>query len=185
MGAARRAKDPRNLSAIGATLKEERMNVGMTQAEVAKHFNVSLKTLRNLEQGVGGVSISTASQILAYFGKELRVGELVMSPVATEKSRPRKDHILEVLRLVAPVLRKKYFVKTYALFGSCARDEADKNSDIDIAVTFTEPVGFEVLGKITTLLETLFEGRAVDLVDEQKMRAEVKKQAKKEFIYVD
>lgn len=172
------------LSLIGATLKEERMTVGMTQEQIAKQFNVSLKALRNLEQGKGGVSLSTASQILEYFGKELRVGDIILAPSRPPKRRPRPNQVLETLRMVKPVLEKKFNVETLALFGSCARDESTNRSDIDLAVNFKEPPSFSLLGRMTTFLETLFDGRRVDLVEMKKMIPSVARSAEKEFIYV-
>lgn len=170
--------------AIGAMLKDERRRVGLTQTEAAEQFKISLKTLRNLEQGVGGVSLATTSKILAYFGKELRFGDIVVSPKQIVPSRPRKHLILETLALVRPVLIKKFHVSKLSLFGSAARDEAKKGSDIDLAITFDCEADFELIGKLTAFLETLFDGQKVDLVDERKMLSAVKQTAKADFIHV-
>jgi len=168
------------LSHIGAALKEERMTFGMTQEQVSKQFEVSLKALRNLEQGKGGVPLSTVSQILKYFGKELRVGDIVIAPTRLPKNRPRLMPVLEALRLVKPVLEKKFKVESMAVFGSCARDQATNKSDIDLAVRFNEAPSFSTLGRMTTFLEALFNGRKVDLVEMDKMLPEVVLTAKKE-----
>jgi hypothetical protein len=49
------------------------------------------------------------------------------------------------------------------LFGSVSRDEAREESDIDLMVEFSKPVGlFEFIGLQTRLAELL--GRRVDLV---------------------
>lgn len=175
---------PANLSLIGSALKQERIALGLTQKKAAEQFQISLKALRNLEQGKEGVTLSTLVKILRYFGRELRVGEIVMSPRRSPASRPRPHQILRELRLVKPVLEKKFGVKSVALFGSCARDEATKKSDVDIAVTFRNPPTFSLLGRLTVFLETIFEGRKVDLVEEEKMIAAVAHNAKKDFIYV-
>lgn len=180
----RKASRPAELSAIGAVLKDERMKLGMTQAQVAKQFGISLKVLRNLEQGVGSVSFASVLKVLELFGKELRVGDIVMSPRKQSKSRPRRDNILKTLKLVKPILDKKFNVESIALFGSCARDKAKKTSDIDIAVRFSERPGFTVLGKLTVFLETLFDGNKVDLVEFDKMKPAVRKDAEEDFVYV-
>lgn len=172
------------LAQLGDTLREERRTLGMTQEQAAKQFKVSLKALRNLEQGYGGVTMTTAAKIFEYFGKQLRVGDMVTSSPKPNLKRPRRELILETLQLVKPVLQKKFSVERIALFGSCARDEASKFSDIDIAVNFHSPPTFSTLGRLTIFLETLFEGRKVDLVELEKMVPEVKKTAKKDLIYV-
>lgn len=172
------------LTAIGAALKEERMTLGMTQVQVANKFGISLKALRNLEQGIGSVSFSTVLEILKIFGKEIRIGDFVVSPKPPPKSRPRKKRILEVLRLVRPVLKKKFGIEEIALFGSCARDKAKTNSDVDIAVRFSEPPSFTTIGRVVTFLETLLDGHKVDLVEFDKMIPEVLASARQDLIYV-
>ena len=172
------------LAIIGDALKEERRLLGMTQEQIAQQFKISLKSLRNLEQGYGGVPLATVAKILEYMGKQLRVGDIVSSPSQTSKSRPRKKQILETLELVKPVLIKKFSVEKIALFGSCARDNATKKSDIDIAIKFSKSPTFSSLGKLTLFLETLFDGRKIDLVEFDKMIPEVATKAKSDFTYV-
>lgn len=94
------------LELIGDALREERRLLGLTQEQAARQFKVSLKALRNLEQGYGGVTLTTASKILEYMGKQLRVGDIVTSPVNKPVKRPRRQQILETLELVKPVLQK-------------------------------------------------------------------------------
>lgn len=183
-GTPRTSSRPSKLSHIGATLKEDRMTFGMTQEQVAKQFGVSLKSLRNLEQGRDGVSLSTTSQILKYFGKELRVGDIVISPARIKRKRPRLQPVLETLRMVKPVLETKFHVESLILFGSCARDQATNKSDIDLAVTFTESPTFSTLGRMTVFLETLFEGCKVDLVEKTKLIPDVLQTAKRDFVNV-
>ncbi|MBX2986997.1 MAG: XRE family transcriptional regulator [Bdellovibrionaceae bacterium] len=172
------------LALIGEALKEERRLLGMTQAQAARQFKISLKALRNLEQGYGGVTLATASQILEYMGKQLRVGDIIASPANQPMKRPRRKQILETLELVKPVLQKKFSVDKIALFGSCARDEATKNSDIDLAIHFSKPPTFSSLGRLTVFLEALFDGRKTDIVEFKKMIPEVATKAKRDFIYV-
>lgn len=172
------------LAIIGHVLKEERRLLGMTQEQAAKQFKISLKVLRNLEQGYGGVTLAAASRILEYMGKQLRVGDIVSSSTNKNLKRPRKQQVLDTLELVKPVLTKKFSVEKIALFGSCARDEATKKSDIDIAVHFSKLPTFSSLGRLTVFLEALFDGRKVDLVEFEKMLPEIATQAKRDFIYV-
>ena len=156
----------------------------MTQEQAARQFKISLKALRNLEQGYGGVTLATVSKIFEYMGKQLRVGDIVTSSVHKPTKRPRRQKVLETLELVKPVLKKKFAVEKIALFGSCARDEATKNSDLDIAINFLKPPTFSSLGRLTAFLEALFDGRKIDLVEFERMIPEVATRAKRDFIYV-
>ena len=172
------------LIVIGDALKEERRLLGMTQEQAAKQFKISLKALRNLEQGYGGVTLATTSKILEFLGKQLRVGDIVSVPANKNLKRPRKELVLDTLDLIKPVLKKKFSVEKIALFGSCARDEATKNSDIDIAIQFSTPPTFNSIGRLTVFLEAMFDGRKIDLVEFDKMIPEVAEKAKLDFIYV-
>lgn len=169
---------------IAQTLKQERKLLGLTQQQAASQLSISLKVLRNLEQGKGGVTLETASNILRLLGKELRIGDIVVPTRSKSKVRPRRDHVLETLRLVKPVLEKKFGIKSAFLFGSCARDEAKKDSDIDLALVFDSTPSFSTLGRLSAFLETLFDGTNVDIVESDKMKPNVAKAAKKDFIRV-
>lgn len=173
-----------DLTAIGVAIKTERKKLGMTQVQVSEQLGVSLKSLRNLEQGYGGVSIATALNILEMFGKEIRVGDIVVSPTKAPNKRPRKQRVIETLTLIKPILEKKFNIVEIALFGSCARDKAKKGSDIDIAVKYSVPPDLTTIGKLIVFLETLFDGHKVDIVEFEKMIPEVKVSAKEDFIYV-
>jgi predicted nucleotidyltransferase len=130
------------------------------------------------------VTLTTASKILEYMGKQIRVGDIVSSPTNKQLKKPKRQHIIETLELVKPVLEKKFSVERIALFGSCAREQASKNSDIDIAVHLSKAPTFSSLGRLTVFLESLFDGRKVDLVEFEKMIPEVANTAKVDFIYV-
>jgi predicted nucleotidyltransferase len=49
-----------------------------------------------------------------------------------------KDIILDFLRTQKPLLKKKFGVTKIALFGSYARNEAKKSSDIDLLIEVTK-----------------------------------------------
>ena len=51
------------------------------------------------------------------------------------------ETILEKLKAHKPELQKKYPVSRVGVFGSYARGEATSNSDIDIALEITGPMG--------------------------------------------
>jgi len=173
------------LSTLADAIKTERRLLGMTQKEAALQFKISLKALRNLEQGYGSVTLATASTILEYMGKQFRIGDIVTIPPARgPQKRPRRDQILETLTLVKPVLERKFNVDKIALFGSCARDEAPGKSDIDIAVNFSKPPTFSSLGRLNIFLESLLDGRKVDLVEFQKMVPAIAAKARRDFKYV-
>lgn len=74
-------------------------------------------------------------------------------------------------------------VKTLAVFGSVARDEARQDSDVDILVEFQGPATFNSYMDLKFFLEDLL-GRPVDLVTRKSVRPRVKAQIENEAQYV-
>lgn len=73
-----------------------------------------------------------------------------------------KQKIISRLKQHKDKLTQKYPLKSIALFGSYARDEQKQDSDIDLLVDFTTPVGMEIVDLAIELEEIL--GHKVDLV---------------------
>ena len=74
-------------------------------------------------------------------------------------------------------------VKSLALFGSSARDEARPDSDVDLLVEFSRPVGLFEFVRLKLVLEEILE-RRVDLVTPDALRESVKAEILKEAIDV-
>lgn len=81
------------------------------------------------------------------------------------------------------ILRDKYFVKDIGIFGSVARGEQTAESDIDILVEFSEPVGFFAFLDLENFLSGTL-GKKVDLVTKRALKPAVKNQILKDAIYV-
>ena len=75
-------------------------------------------------------------------------------------------NIQELSEKARPVF-EKYGLARVRLFGSFARGEAKPNSDIDLLVEFSRPLGFEYMNMVDELKELL--GREVDVVREGSM----------------
>ena len=73
-----------------------------------------------------------------------------------------KDQLLERLRSAKPVLLSKYPIRSLALFGSVSRNEDRPESDVDVLVEFSQPVGMQFI-RLAEELQALL-GRKVDLV---------------------
>lgn len=89
----------------------------------------------------------------------------------------------EALRILAEHREEiaSFGVKSLAIFGSVARDEAGPDSDVDVLVEFGEPVGYFGLFRLRRYLEELF-GRRVDLATSGALRESMKAQILKEAI---
>ena len=93
----------------------------------------------------------------------------------------KRAQVLEILSANKGGVRQ-FFVKSLAIFGSVARDEATEQSDIDILVEFDRPVGLFHMARLRRHLEELL-GCKVDLATRGALRKEMKEQILKEAIY--
>lgn len=75
----------------------------------------------------------------------------------------------------------QFKVKSLAIFGSVARDEAGPDSDIDLLVEFSSPVGFFGFIDLKEYLESILKVR-VDLATEPALRKQMKAQILKEAV---
>ena len=71
-----------------------------------------------------------------------------------------RQQILNTLVGIRPQLSEKFAVSTIGLFGSALRDDYSPNSDIDIIVDFSRPVGIEFID-LAEFLESKFNRRVV------------------------
>ena len=92
----------------------------------------------------------------------------------------RKD---EVLRLLGEHREDitAFGVKSLAIFGSVARDEAGPDSDIDVLVEFGVPVGLFTFLRLQHYLEDVL-GRRVDLATPDMLRDTMREQILKEAV---
>lgn len=94
-----------------------------------------------------------------------------------------KENIIQKINSEMPNLREKYQVERLGVFGSVARDESAADSDIDILVEFTTPVGFFHFIRLENYLSEIL-GKKVDLISKKALKAVIKEDVLKEAIYV-
>lgn len=95
----------------------------------------------------------------------------------------RLEEIEAALRRLKPSVSEKYRVKQLGIFGSYLRGEQHKNSDLDLLVEFSEPVGlFDFIRLEDFLSEEL--GIKVDLVVKDALKKRIKDKILNEALYV-
>lgn len=90
--------------------------------------------------------------------------------------------ILQILKNHKPELQKKYPVSKLGVFGSYARNEATSNSDIDIAVELSGPMGLNFV-EMANEIEALF-GVKTDVVPKRSIKQQYLAYVEKDIIYV-
>ena len=94
--------------------------------------------------------------------------------------RPTRDEILEALASER-ALFERYGVSAVSLFGSVARGESTEESDIDLLVEFSRPIGLLRFVELKRILEEVF-GRSVDLVTPKALKPQLRDRILKEAI---
>jgi uncharacterized protein len=76
----------------------------------------------------------------------------------------RRNEVLKRIHAAEGELRERFGVRSLALFGSVARDEATDASDVDLLVEFDRPIGYFHVFRTEDFLEEKLGGIKVDLV---------------------
>lgn len=90
--------------------------------------------------------------------------------------------ILEKLRQVKPELERKYPITGIGVFGSYARGEANKESDIDIAVDIDGTMGLNFVAMADEIEAIL--GIKTDVVPMRSIKPEYLSYIEKDIVYV-
>jgi len=90
--------------------------------------------------------------------------------------------IQKKLQQIKPELALKYNVSSIGLFGSVVRNDFTNESDIDIVVDFSQPIGIEFID-LANELEILF-SRKVDLVSKNGIKPDYMRLIQSEIVYV-
>lgn len=92
------------------------------------------------------------------------------------------NQTLAELQKAKPFLQEKYFLTKLAIFGSASRGEDTEQSDVNILVEFSAPVGMEFI-HLAYELEALLH-RKVDLVSRNGIKEKYFQAIKSDLVYV-
>ena len=91
-----------------------------------------------------------------------------------------RDHLLQLLRDGRAVW-EPFGVQHVSVFGSFARDEGRDESDVDLLVEFSHPVGLFEFVRLQRALAQLV-GRPVDLVTPMALKPQLREQILREAV---
>ena len=95
----------------------------------------------------------------------------------------KKEAIVEILKKLNSEVEGRYKASLVGLFGSFARGEEGRSSDVDILVDFKENADLiDCLGLSIFLEEKL--GSKVDIVPRDTLRSEIRENVLKETVYL-
>ncbi|MEA3353786.1 MAG: nucleotidyltransferase domain-containing protein [Campylobacterota bacterium] len=91
--------------------------------------------------------------------------------------------IINKLKELKPILKERYGIEEFAVFGSVAKGTDTEKSDVDIAILRDSKKSFFLLLKAKAFLEENLH-RPIDIGDFESMKTFIKNRIKKDFIYV-
>jgi uncharacterized protein len=97
--------------------------------------------------------------------------------------RSTRQDILSSLKKLKVEVTREYSVKTIGVFGSVARNEETEQSDLDLLVEFSKPVGFITFMRLENFLSERL-GERVDLVTSDSLKPVIRQDVLAEVIYV-
>jgi predicted nucleotidyltransferase len=90
--------------------------------------------------------------------------------------------IKQIIKELKPELEKKFHVSSIGIFGSVVRNDFSENSDVDIIVDFSQPIGIGFID-LADLLEEKF-NEQVDLVSKKGIKPQYFSSIENEIVYV-
>jgi uncharacterized protein len=93
------------------------------------------------------------------------------------------DDLRSLLHTALPELRRHWPIRSLAIFGSVARNEATADSDLDVLVEFERPVSLSEFLALEAELAALA-GRQVDLVTRQALKPFISQRVMSEAVPV-
>lgn len=92
------------------------------------------------------------------------------------------DELERIIKQHKQELEEKFKVKSIAIFGSYVRGEQNEESDVDIIVEFSEPVGF-LFFHLANFLEKILDAK-VDLITPDAIKSNRRKYIMEDLTYV-
>ena len=95
----------------------------------------------------------------------------------------KRDDVIQILQKERKELMSRYNISALSVFGSVARDDARTESDVDILVEFSRPVGLFQFIELQQNLEALL-GSKADLGTLRSLKPRIKEQVLQDAIRV-
>lgn len=160
-------------------LVEARRSAGLSQAELARRAGTSQAMVARYETGVASPTVRTLRRLLRAAGRDLQLSTVKMS--IARPASPLANH-LRAHRAEITAAAERVGARNVRVFGSVARGEDTRESDVDLLVDF--PVRERGLLPLLTLAEQVEQivGRPVDIAAVEVMAEPVRDRALAEAV---
>jgi predicted nucleotidyltransferase len=103
--------------------------------------------------------------------------------VQTVSSAKSLKEVTQELQALKPTLKKRFKVETIDVFGSYAKETQTERSDLDLLVTYSEPISLLVIYDLKQYLKRKLHMK-VDVVSKESLNKHIKDQVLKEAIAI-
>jgi predicted nucleotidyltransferase len=93
------------------------------------------------------------------------------------------DEIKTQVKALKPVLKKRFKVETIDVFGSYSKGEQTEKSDLDLLVTYSEPVDLLVIARLRRYLKRKLHLK-VDVISKEFLNKNIKEKVLQEAVTV-
>ena len=159
-------------------IAEARKNAGFTQVELAQRAGTSQAAVARYESRKASPSAATLIRLLRAAGLELEVR--IRKSTASDLSGGRAKKLRQLRGEIITHMRK-HGASNPRIFGSVARGDDDRDSDIDLLVDFDISQGLVPIVKLSHELSILL-GEKVDVAPIKMLRPAVAKNALAEAV---
>ena len=159
---------------LGARLRAARLGRGWSTRAAARRLGLSLRFLHELERGKATARLDKVLHALRGLGLDIEV---------VPKRRPVLGEQVKGQRPLLRAIAAAHGVRALSLFGSAARREASKDSDLDFLVELEKGRSLVDLVGVKHDLESLF-GRPVDVFTRASLKPAVLASARADLVRV-
>jgi predicted nucleotidyltransferase/DNA-binding XRE family transcriptional regulator len=159
-------------------IAEVRASAGLTQIELAQRAGTSQAAVARYESRKVSPSTSTLIRLLRAAGLELevRIRKSHLSNLSGDRAKKLRQLRGEIISHM-----REHGASNPRIFGSVARGDDDKNSDIDLLVDFDISQGLVPIARLSHELSILL-GEKVDVAPVKMLRPSVAKSALAEAV---
>lgn len=138
-----------------SVLRQARHRAGLTQRVLAKRGGISQSVVAAYESGTREPSLATLAALVESTGVALTIGLGSKLPASRHLASGPIGHRLRRHRAAVLAVADKHGVRDVRVFGSVARGDEGKESDLDLLVHLPDGAGLFALGRFKQDLEDL------------------------------
>lgn len=167
-------------SSAGALLREARLEAGLTQAELAERANMTQSVVSAYETGRRQPSLRMLQRLVRATGGQLEVAVRPArkrhEPMGGPLGRALRRHRSEIEEVAA-----KHGVTNLRVFGSVARGEDTRDSDVDLLVDLPDGFSLFSVARLQRDLEEIL-GVRVEVVPASDLKPGVRANVERDLV---